>query len=95
MKTYLFIWLDYKDLGLPQAGLRWLKWAVRDQKVIQQGSLPLADLASLAPHTVNAEVLVLVPGEDCLHLSLSPPGTGKAAMRALPYMVEEKLHWHC
>lgn len=91
MSSMLYLW-PRPDEARP---IRWLLWDVKRQCQQSTGESHWDQLGELASEFGSSgrptPTTLLVPGELCTLHQLTLPGRSKAAISAIPYMLEEKL----
>lgn len=88
MKAELFIWLGHSEAQ----PIRWIHCQRKQAADTHTGTLPDASaLPQLQERAKGAAVWLLVPGEHCVHLTVTLPNQSKQARRSIPYLIEEKL----
>ncbi|GAA0343594.1 GspL family type II secretion system protein ExeL [Bowmanella denitrificans] len=73
--------------------VQWLVWSATEQDIIASGELPdAAQLASLRDRAGSRPVTALVPASDILlHWVNMPAKSGRKALAAIPFMLEDEL----
>jgi general secretion pathway protein L len=87
LTTQFILWLGQT----PDDDIRWLEWSRAKSVVVREGSIEAAALPDLANIVGQQSVIALLPGELCFYTQIQLPNSRRKTVRALPYLVEDKL----
>jgi len=91
LSIYLFIQLPVGKNSEPNSQVQWLHWDSKLGYSVGRGKAEPSELATIAqPHSHSINILI-TPGEDVRSLKVKLPNKSKAAMRTIPFQLEDQL----